>query len=96
MTSHSSQGLTADRVLVNVDTSNAHEKLLNTRFAYVAISRARFDARIYTDNAQSLSQELSREVSKRAAIENRQEQHREQPSQQDHKQKQSRGLSLGL
>ncbi len=96
VTSHSSQGLTADRVLVNVDTTNAHEKLLNTRFAYVAISRARFEVKIYTDNAQALTQELSREITKRTAIENPQEQHEEQPSQQDHKQKQSQGLSLGL
>jgi conjugative relaxase-like TrwC/TraI family protein len=69
VTSYSSQGVTADRVLVNVDTRQAHEKLLNSRFAYVSISRARYDARIYTDNAQAIGLELSREVSKRTAIE---------------------------
>lgn len=51
VTSHSSQGVTADRVLVNIDTRQAHEKLLNSRFAYVSISRARYEAKIYTDNA---------------------------------------------
>lgn len=41
VTSHSSQGITADRVLVHVDTSQAHKKLINTRLAYVAVSRGR-------------------------------------------------------
>ncbi len=36
VTSHSAQGLTADRVLINVDTS-AHPDLVNSRFAYVAV-----------------------------------------------------------
>ena len=39
VTSHSSQGLTAERVLVHGDTS-VHPDLLNSRFAYVSISRA--------------------------------------------------------
>jgi conjugative relaxase-like TrwC/TraI family protein len=67
VTSHSSQGLTADRVLVNVDTSTHHE-LLNSRFAYVSVSRASLDASIYTNNAASLSTDLSREVGKAAAM----------------------------
>jgi hypothetical protein len=45
VTSHSSQGLTADRVLVNIDT-NTHPELINPRFAYVGVSRAAQDARI--------------------------------------------------
>ena len=39
VTSHSGQGTTADRVLVHVDTENAHEQLINSRLAYVAVSR---------------------------------------------------------
>jgi ATP-dependent exoDNAse (exonuclease V) alpha subunit len=39
VTSHSSQGLTAERVLVNADTG-VHPDLLNSRFGYVSISRA--------------------------------------------------------
>lgn len=96
VTSHSSQGLTADRVLINVDTTNAHEKLLNTRFAYVALSRARFEAKIYTNHAQALGQELNREVSKRTAIENQEKHQQNQFAQQPSKQKHSQGLSLGL
>jgi ATP-dependent exoDNAse (exonuclease V) alpha subunit len=40
VTSHSAQGLTADRVLINADTK-AHPDLLSSRFAYVSVSRAR-------------------------------------------------------
>ena len=54
VTSHSSQGQTADRVLVHVDTEQAGEKLVNRRLAYVAVSRGRYDAQIYTnDKSQS-------------------------------------------
>jgi conjugative relaxase-like TrwC/TraI family protein len=68
VTSHSSQGLTAERVLVHGDTS-VHPDLLNSRFAYVSISRASLDAKIYTNNAADLCQKLSGEVSKSSAIE---------------------------
>jgi conjugative relaxase-like TrwC/TraI family protein len=68
VTSHSSQGTTADRVLVHVDTENAHEQLINSRLAYVSVSRGRYDARIYTNDATKLGDELSREVSKHSAL----------------------------
>ena len=50
MTSHSSQGQTADRALVHVDTEQAGEKLVNRRWTYVVASRGRYDAQIYTNN----------------------------------------------
>lgn len=43
VTSHSAQGLTADRVLVHVDTG-IHPQLVSDPFAYVSISRASQDA----------------------------------------------------
>src|SRR5260370_22557975 len=49
VTSHSSQGQTADRVLVHVDAEQAGEKLVNRRLAYVALSRGRYDAHVYTN-----------------------------------------------
>jgi hypothetical protein len=67
VTSHSSQGLTAERVLVNIDTEN-HPQLINTRFAYVSISRASHEAHIYTNDSRSLAERLSRDVTKSAAI----------------------------
>ena len=68
VTSHSSQGQTADRVLIHVDTELGAKDLLNSRMAYVAVSRGRYDAQIYTNNAATLGQELSRDVSHAPAI----------------------------
>ena len=67
VTSHSSQGLTAERVLINID-SNVHPELINTRFAYVSVSRASHDAHIYTDDAASLGKNLSHDVTKSSAV----------------------------
>ena len=68
VTSHSSQGLTTDRVLINVD-SDTHPDLINSRFAYVSVSRARIDAQIYTNDASSLTRIFSNDISKASAIE---------------------------
>jgi ATP-dependent exoDNAse (exonuclease V) alpha subunit len=68
VTSYSAQGQTAERVLINIDTVAARGKLLNNRFAYVAVSRAQLDARIYTNDAESLTYSLARDVSQRSAI----------------------------
>ena len=67
VTSHSSQGLTADRVLVNMDTK-VHPDLINTRFAYVSVSRASEDVRIYTNDVAILSERLSTDVTKTSAV----------------------------
>lgn len=69
VTSHSSQGQTAGRVLVHVETERASEKLVNQRFAYVAVSRGQYDARIYTDDKATLARALDRDVSHRSALE---------------------------
>jgi ATP-dependent exoDNAse (exonuclease V) alpha subunit len=68
MTSHSSQGQTADSVLIHVDTELGAKDLLNSRMAYVSVSRGRYDAQIYTNNGSTLGQELSRDVSQSPAI----------------------------
>jgi hypothetical protein len=49
--------------------TSVHPDLLNSRFAYVSISRASLDAKIYTNDAADLGQKLSGEVSKTSAIE---------------------------
>ena len=67
VTSHSSQGPTADRVLINID-SHVHPELINERFAYVAVSRAAHDAQLYTDSASLLASSLSHAVSKSSAL----------------------------
>ena len=68
LTSHSSQGQTADRVLIHVNTDLGAKDLLNSRMAYVAVSRGAHDAQIFTNNAAALGQELSRDVSHAPAI----------------------------
>jgi hypothetical protein len=68
VTSHSSQGLTAERVLVHADTS-VHPDLLNSRFAYVSISRASHEATLFTDDMPKLGPQLGAEVSKASALE---------------------------
>jgi hypothetical protein len=55
-------------VLIQVDTELAAKGLLNSRMAYVAISRGAHDAKIFTNNASALGQELSRDVSHSPAI----------------------------
>jgi hypothetical protein len=67
VTSYSGQGQTADRVLIHVDTEQS-SNLVNERFGYVALSRARYDAQIYTDDASELTQSLSRQISKSSAL----------------------------
>jgi len=68
VTSHSSQGLTAERVLVNADTG-VHPDLLNSRFGYVSISRASHEATLFTDDMTKLSPQLNIDISKTSALE---------------------------
>jgi conjugative relaxase-like TrwC/TraI family protein len=68
VTSHSSQGLTAERVLVHADTS-VHPDLLSCRFAYVSISRASHEATFFTDDMAKLGPQLGADVSKTSALE---------------------------
>jgi ATP-dependent exoDNAse (exonuclease V) alpha subunit len=68
VTSHSSQGLTAERVLIHADTS-VHPDLLSSRFGYVAVSRASHEAVIFTNDVSRLAQRLGTEVNKTSALE---------------------------
>ena len=95
MTSHSSQGQTADRVLIHVDTELGAKDLLNSRMAYVSVSRGSYDAQIYTNNAQTLGQELSRDVSHSPAIQQEPGAHKIEP-QTTHTNQINQGFGLGL
>jgi ATP-dependent exoDNAse (exonuclease V) alpha subunit len=68
LTSHSSQGQTADRVLIHADTDKS-ELLVNSRFAYVSVSRGQYDVHIYTNDDSQLARNLSRDNSQRTATE---------------------------
>jgi conjugative relaxase-like TrwC/TraI family protein len=67
VTSHSSQGQTADRVLINIDTELGAKDLINNRMAYVSISRGAHDAQIFTSDRDKLPKALSRDVSHQSA-----------------------------
>lgn len=67
VTSHSSQGQTAERVLVHVDTELGAKDLLNNRMAYVAVSRGAQDAQIFTNDREKLPIALGHEVSQQSA-----------------------------
>jgi conjugative relaxase-like TrwC/TraI family protein len=67
ITSHSAQGLTAERVLINADTG-VHPDLLNSRFGYVAVSRASHEATVFTNDLNRLGQQFGTEVSKTSAL----------------------------
>jgi conjugative relaxase-like TrwC/TraI family protein len=67
MTSHSSQGQTANRVLIHVDTELAAKDLLNNRMAYVSVSRGAFDAQLFTNDREKLPTALGHDLSKDSA-----------------------------
>jgi conjugative relaxase-like TrwC/TraI family protein len=97
VTSHSSQGLTSQRVLVNMDTE-VHPELINARFAYVSVSRASHDAQVFTNDASNLAERLSTDVSKTSALDFG-KQAAQVPSiatNQPQFSKQTKGLGLGL
>jgi ATP-dependent exoDNAse (exonuclease V) alpha subunit len=66
-TSHSSQGATVDRVIVNVDTTRSAQLVSRKQF-YVSISRARHAVSIYTDDRERLRQTVSRNREKSTAL----------------------------
>jgi hypothetical protein len=63
-----SQGQTADRVLIHADTAKS-ELLINSPLAYVPVSRGQYDAQIYTNDRSELARNLSRDNSQRTATE---------------------------
>jgi conjugative relaxase-like TrwC/TraI family protein len=67
-TSHSSQGATVDRVIVNIDTLRSIE-IVNRKQFYVSISRARDGLTIYTDDREALRHAVNRNREKSVALE---------------------------
>jgi conjugative relaxase-like TrwC/TraI family protein len=100
VTSHSSQGQTADRVLIHVDTELGAKDLLNNRMAYVAVSRGAYDAQIFTNNREELGAALGHDVSHSSAhaLEMKLEQRQEQAvtPQREIAQKQEQSFDFGL
>jgi conjugative relaxase-like TrwC/TraI family protein len=98
VTSHSSQGQTAERVLIHADTELGAKDLLNHRMAYVSVSRGQWDAQIFTNDRDKLVQALSHDVSHKSAL---QPEQAISPPQKigpasEHVVEQSMGYGLGL
>lgn len=75
-TVHSAQGLTTDRMMVDLDTRNL---TTGKDLYYVAISRARYQATIYTNSRSELPAAISREAVKTAALDIQRERAAPQP-----------------
>lgn len=65
-TVHSAQGQTCNRVLIEAEATSVTN---NEKSYYVAISRARNEVKIYTDNRDLLPETLSRQSEKSSALE---------------------------
>jgi ATP-dependent exoDNAse (exonuclease V) alpha subunit len=64
-TVHSAQGLSTDRMMVDLDTRSL---TTGKDLYYVAISRARYEAKVYTNSRTELPAAISREPVKTAAL----------------------------
>ena len=64
VTSHSSHGQTADRVLIHADTELGAKDLLNNRMASVAVSRGAY---VFTKDREKLGAALGHDVSHSSA-----------------------------
>jgi conjugative relaxase-like TrwC/TraI family protein len=71
-TVHSAQGLTHDRALIAIDTAS---RTTSFNLYYVAISRARVEARIYTNSIQALPEAIARRAEKSTALALQRERH---------------------
>jgi conjugative relaxase-like TrwC/TraI family protein len=66
-TVHAAQGKTADRVLVHLDSK--YEKTVSSESFYVAISRARHEAKLYTDDRSKLAAMVGKPLDRPYALE---------------------------
>ena len=100
MTSHSAQGVTVDRALIHVDTSDSKARaLIDQTLAYVAGSRPRYDMQIFTDNAEDLSRALGRQHQNATALSREQtletlQQSKRQPAQRQQTEEASQFISM--
>ncbi len=67
ITVHASQGMTCEKVFINFDTNK--KELLGKESLYVAISRAKIESTIYTDNKKELPEFLNKSMAQQSALE---------------------------
>lgn len=89
-TGHESQGRTCDRVLVHGESTRTN--LMTQQNAYVAISRAKESATIYTDNREKLAEQIGRETGqKETALKSGEKQDEKQADKQAERQQGEKG-----
>ncbi|MBL8528761.1 MAG: conjugative relaxase [Burkholderiales bacterium] len=66
-TIHAAEGKTTDRVLVHIDTK--YEQTIGSESFYVAISRARHEAKLYVDDGSKLTMAVERSAQKPYGLE---------------------------
>ena len=96
VTSHSSQGQTADRVLIHADTELGAKDLLNNRMAYVAVSRGAYDAQLFTNDREKLGAALGHDVSHSSAHASEKAQEPAVTPQREITPQQEQSLDIGL
>jgi ATP-dependent exoDNAse (exonuclease V) alpha subunit len=96
VTSHSSQGQTADRVLIYVDTELGAKDLLNNRMAYVSVSRGAYDAQIFTNDREKLGHDVSHSSAHAPEMKPEQKQEQAVTPQREIAPQQEQSLDIGL
>ncbi|WP_413168799.1 MobF family relaxase [Burkholderia latens] len=86
-TVHSAQGLTSDRILIEAQSNS---RTTAKDVYYVAISRARYEARIYTNDRSRLPGAISRDNTKSAALDLQRDRQRPGPTYQRDRQARQR------
>jgi hypothetical protein len=82
--------------IVGVDTGAFQGQLHQQRFAYVAVSRGQYDARIYTVDKAKLARALGRDVSHRSALERTPAQASRQSESRESARSESAGHSMAV
>ncbi|MBI1821145.1 MAG: relaxase domain-containing protein [Nitrospirae bacterium] len=101
-TLHKSQGMTAERVMMNIDTGQAISNSANA--FYVGLSRASHEAKVYTDNKEKLPEAVShwqgkestQNYEKGRVVESEKEHSKEEFHQRGDETKSNRGFELSI
>lgn len=63
---HKSQGMTADEVIFHVDAGNENSNTMNS--LYTGITRAKYDARVFTNDAEVIREQMKQQAVKTSTL----------------------------